>query len=149
MCRVSYRRDRAAKELGIYLKRELTAAYSPSAMIIGLRLRRLREAKGFSQGDIEKRTGLLRAHTSRVENGVTIPSVETLEEYARVLEIPLYRLFYEGDTPPESPKLATALQSPTNRNEPREFRAFAKAIRQLCDRDKRLLLAMAVQMARK
>lgn len=124
-------------------------AYNPSAMIIGLRLRQLRESKGLSQGDIERRTGLLRCYTSRVEHGATVPSVETLQKYAYAIEVPLYRFFYDGDAPPEAPKLPAALQAPTNDKEPREFRAFAKAIRQLCDRDRRLLLAMAVQMARK
>ena len=48
-------------------------------MIIGDRLRVLREQKRFSQGEIEKRTGLLRCYISRVENGHTVPAVETLE----------------------------------------------------------------------
>ena len=37
-------------------------------MIIGDRLRDLREQKKLSQGEIEKRTGLLRCYISRVEN---------------------------------------------------------------------------------
>jgi len=55
-------------------------------MIIGDRLRALREVKKFSQGDIEKRTGLLRCYISRVENGHTVPAIETLEKMARALE---------------------------------------------------------------
>jgi len=39
-------------------------------MIIGDRLRALREEKKLSQGDIEKRTGLLRCYISRVENAI-------------------------------------------------------------------------------
>lgn len=74
-------------------------------MIICDRLREMREAKRLSQGDIEKRTGLLRCYTSRVENGHTVPSIETLEKYARALEIPLYQLFYEGEEPPKLPNL--------------------------------------------
>jgi transcriptional regulator with XRE-family HTH domain len=74
-------------------------------MIIGDRLRELREEKNLSQGDIEKRTGLLRCYISRVENGHTVPAVVTLEKLARALEIPLYQLFYEGDEPPKLPKL--------------------------------------------
>jgi hypothetical protein len=42
-------------------------------MIIGERIRELREATNFSRGDIEKRTGLLRCDISRVENGQTVP----------------------------------------------------------------------------
>lgn len=47
-------------------------------MIIGDRLRELREQKNFSQGDIEEKTGLLRCYVSRVENNHTVPAVETL-----------------------------------------------------------------------
>ena len=69
-------------------------------MLMGDRLRELREAKKLSQGDIEKRTGLLGCHISRVENGHTVPAIETLEKLARGLEIPLYQLFYDGHEPP-------------------------------------------------
>jgi len=55
-------------------------------MIIGDRLREMREAKQLSQGDVEKRTGLLRCYISRVENGHTVPAIETLEKMARALE---------------------------------------------------------------
>lgn len=77
-------------------------------MMIGRRLRELRESKNLSQGDLEKRTGCLRCYTSRVENGHTVPSIETLEKYARALEIPMYRFFYKGDKPPDKPKLPLA-----------------------------------------
>ncbi|MGB7283991.1 MAG: helix-turn-helix transcriptional regulator [Candidatus Acidiferrum sp.] len=72
-------------------------------MVIGDRLRELREQKNFSQGEIEKRTGLLRCYVSRVENGHTVPAVETLEKFARALEVPLYQLMYDGDEPPKVP----------------------------------------------
>src|ERR1700731_1905138 len=71
-------------------------------MIIGERLRALREEKKFSQGHVEQRTGLLRCYISRVENGYTVPAVETLEKFARALEVPLYQLFYDGDESPKS-----------------------------------------------
>lgn len=74
-------------------------------MIIGDRLRELREEKQLSQGDVEKRTGLLRCYISRVENGHTVPAVETLEKLARAFEVPLYQLFYEGEEPPKLPNL--------------------------------------------
>jgi transcriptional regulator with XRE-family HTH domain len=72
-------------------------------MVIGDRLRALREDKNLSQGDIEERTGLLRCYISRVENGHTVPAVETLEKFARALEVPIYQLFYEGDQPTGAP----------------------------------------------
>jgi len=74
-------------------------------MIVGERLRALREEKNFSQGEIEKRTGLLRCYISRVENGHTVPSVETLEKFARALEVPMYQLLYDGEEPPKLPNL--------------------------------------------
>jgi transcriptional regulator with XRE-family HTH domain len=120
-------------------------------MLIGEHLRELREAKKLSQGDVEKRTGLLRCYTSRVENGHTVPSVETLEKYARALEIPLYRLFYEGDKPPRKPKLPlTETEEPmwgAEGNEQRELRRFAKALSRMDAQQRKLLLAMAVRMA--
>ena len=66
-------------------------------MIIGDRLRQLREAKKQSQGDIETKTGLLRCYVSRVENGHTVPTIETLEKFARALEVPMYQIFHDGN----------------------------------------------------
>ena len=76
-------------------------------MIIGERLRALREQKNFSQGEVEKRTGLLRCYISRVENGHTVPAIETLEKFARALEVPMYQLFYDGEEPPKLPNRLT------------------------------------------
>jgi len=74
-------------------------------MVIGNRLKELRESKQLSQGDIEKRSGLLRCYISRVENGHTVPSVETLEKMARSLEVPMYRLFHDGEVPASLSKM--------------------------------------------
>ncbi len=68
-------------------------------MDVGNRLRSVREEENLSQGDIEKRTGLLRCYISRVENGHTVPAIETLEKMARALELPLYQLMYDGEKP--------------------------------------------------
>lgn len=76
-------------------------------MLIGERIRALREAKGLTQGDIEERSGLLRCYTSRVENGHTVPSLETIEKIARALDIPLYQVFYDGEKPPQVEPLVT------------------------------------------
>jgi transcriptional regulator with XRE-family HTH domain len=72
-------------------------------MVIGDRLRAVREEKKFSQSDVEKRAGLLPGYIFRLENGLTVPAIETLERLALALECPLYQLFYEGEEPP--PKL--------------------------------------------
>ena len=67
-----------------------------SPMNIGETIRNYRLQKGMSQGDIEKRTGLLRCYLSRVENGHTIPSLETLSKIAGAMEVPLGQ-FFGGD----------------------------------------------------
>jgi transcriptional regulator with XRE-family HTH domain len=119
-------------------------------MLIGQRLKEIREAKNLSQGDIEKRIGLLRCYMSRVENGHTAPTIEMLEKYARALEVPLYELFYEGEEPPKKPKLpSTEKAEPlwgTSGKEWSELRSFAKALGRTDDRHRRLLLAMAQRM---
>jgi transcriptional regulator with XRE-family HTH domain len=64
-------------------------------MIIGERLKAIRESKNLSQGHIEKRTGLLRCYVSRCENGHTVPSIDTLNKWAGALEISMSELFAE------------------------------------------------------
>lgn len=120
-------------------------------MQVGQRLRELREAKNLSQGDMEQRTGLLRCYTSRVENGHTVPQVETLEKYARALGIPLYRFFYAAEELPEKPilpptKRAKRIWGASGKEWP-ELRRLSKALSRMNDRRRRLLLAMAQQMA--
>lgn len=83
-------------------------------MVIGDRLRELREQKKLSQGHIEKRTGLLRCYISRVENGHTVPAIQTLEKMARALEVPMYKLFYDGEQPAQAPKVFSTKSSDKN-----------------------------------
>jgi len=121
-------------------------------MIIGDRLRALREEKNLSQGDIEKRTGLLRCYISRVENGHTVPAIETLEKMARALEVPLYQLFYDGEGPPELPNLpkrktADEIAWGTSGKEARFLNMLRRALGQIDEGDRRLLLYMAQKMA--
>jgi transcriptional regulator with XRE-family HTH domain len=66
-------------------------------MVIGDKLKALRAPKRMSQGDVERRTGLLRCYITRVENGHTVPSVDTLERLAQALEVPMYKLFTDDD----------------------------------------------------
>ena|SRR5579864_6144822 len=120
-------------------------------MLIGQRLRELRESKNLSQGDIEKRTGLLRCYTSRVENGHTVPAIETLEKYARALEIPMYKLFYEGKEPSKHPAILSAERAKpmwgSKDSERYQLRKFIKAFSRMDDRSRKLILAMARGMA--
>src|ERR1700735_5690654 len=69
-------------------------------MVISERLKALREQKKMSQGDIEKRTGLLRCFISRVENGHTVPAIATLEKLTRAMGVPLCQIFCDGEKPP-------------------------------------------------
>src|SRR3989475_12105657 len=121
-------------------------------MIIGDRLRVLREEKKLSQGDVEKRTGLLRCYISRVENGHTVPAIETLEKLARALEVPLYQLFYEGEEPPKLPNLPKR-KSPDDiawGSSGKDARYLGKLRRLLArteEGDRKLLLYMAQKMA--
>lgn len=120
-------------------------------MEIGTRLRELREGKHLSQGDIEKRTGLLRCYTSRVENGYTVPSVATLEKYARALEVPLHMLFHDGVGRIEKPDFEAPTSSDVlwgaRGKERSELRLFAKALSKMNEPKRKLLFAIAQQMA--
>lgn len=121
-------------------------------MIIGDRLRSLREEKSLSQGDIEKRTGLLRCYISRVENGHTVPAIETLEKMARALEVPLYQLFYDGEEPPELPNLpkrktADEIAWGSTGKERRFLSMLLRLLGKIDEGDRRLLLYMAQKMA--
>ena len=123
-------------------------------MIIGDRLRAMREEKRLSQGDIEKRTGLLRCYISRVENGHTVPAIETLEKMARALEIPMYQLFYEGDEPPKLPSLLKRKSSDVNLwgSTGKDARFLNKLRRVLSKTDedgRKLVLFMVQKMARR
>jgi transcriptional regulator with XRE-family HTH domain len=122
-------------------------------MLINEKLKELRESKNLSQGDIEKRTGLLRCYTSRVENGHTIPSIETLEKYARALEVPLYKLFHDGTSPAKAPNLPRTKNDDhlwgATKKEANELRSFAKALAKLDQSERKLLLHMATKMAGK
>jgi transcriptional regulator with XRE-family HTH domain len=117
-------------------------------MVIGDKLKTLRAQKHMSQGDLEKRTGLLRCYISRVENGHTVPSVDTLEKLARALEVPMYRLFTDEDRVQKPNISAESIQSRrVNPKRERELRAFAKCLSRMEDRDRGLLIQMASKMA--
>jgi len=121
-------------------------------MIIGDRLRELREAKKLSQGAIEKRTGLVRPYISRVENNHTVPAIETLEKMARALEIPMYQLFYDGDEPPKLPNLPKYKSSDENvwGSSGKDARFLSKLRRLLGktnEQDRKIILLMAQKMA--
>ena len=123
-------------------------------MIIGERLRALREEKKFSQGDIEKKTGLLRCYVSRVENGHTVPAVETLEKFARALEVPMYQLFYDGEEPPKLPNLpkrksADDIVWGDSGRDARMLAKFCRLFSRMEEDNRALVLFMAQKMAKR
>ncbi len=116
-------------------------------MYIADRLRELREYKNLSQGDIEKRTGLLRCYISRVENGHTVPALETLEKFARALEVSLYQLFYEVEES-SATKPRFSVREKDWASQGKGLRIFAKlcgALSRMSEKDRQILLAVAAQ----
>ena len=121
-------------------------------MVICDRLRELRESKNLSQGDIEKRTGLLRCYISRVENGHTVPAIETLEKFARALEVPLYQLFYDGEKPPQLPNLLKRKASDeivwgSSGKNALYLHKLRKCLSKTAVRDRKILLSVAQRLA--
>jgi len=110
-------------------------------MKIGTILRAHRLQKGLSQGDIEKKTGLLRCYLSRVENGHTVPSLDTLSKIAQALDVPIAQFFADD---------ALAHQMNTQQLSDEELR-FLTQIRRysvsLNESDRKLLLAMVKKFA--
>jgi transcriptional regulator with XRE-family HTH domain len=123
-------------------------------MIIGDRLRELREEKKLSQGDIEKRTGLVRPYISRVENNHSVPNIETLEKMARALEVPMYQLFYDGEEPPKLPSLPKLKSSDdiawgSSGKDARYLKKLRRLLGKAAENDRKLLLHMTQKMVRR
>jgi transcriptional regulator with XRE-family HTH domain len=108
---------------------------------IGSTIRAYRLQKGMSQGDIEKRTGLLRCYLSRVENGHTVPSLETLQKIAYALDLQLAQFFSDE---------AVSREMSTLRLSEEEIRFLTQIQRyasRLSENDRKLLLAMVRKFA--
>jgi len=117
-------------------------------MNIGETIRNFRLQKSMSQGDIEKRTGLLRCYLSRVENGHTIPSLDTLAKIANAMELPLAQFFADANAPhagngapakPAAPQLSE--------DEVRFLAQIRKYSPSLNESDRKLVIAMVKKMA--
>jgi len=111
-------------------------------MNIGETIRNFRLQKGMSQGDIEKRTGLLRCYLSRVENGHTIPSLDTLAKIATAIEVPLAHFFAENGPTDTAKNLPTLSE-----DEVRFLSQIRRYSSGLNDSDRKLVLAMVKKMA--
>ena len=121
-------------------------------MIIGERLRSLREEKKLSQGDIEKRTGLVRPYISRVENNHSVPNIETLEKWARALEVPMYQLFYDREEPPKLPNLPKRKSSDeiawgSSGKDAQFLSKLRRLLGKASEKDRKIILLMAQNMA--
>ena len=118
---------------------------------IGQRIRELRKQKGLSQRGMEEASGLHASYVSRVEHGHTVPSLETLEKFAKALDVPLYRLFYSGEQPPPTPHLTprkTLEELATESESEARFLSRLKSLfRSLADSDRSVLLGLARRLA--
>jgi len=121
-------------------------------MMIGDRLRALREEKKLSQDDIQNRTGLFRSYVSRVENGHAIPAIETIEKFARALEVPMYQLFYDGEKPPQ---LSNPLQQKSPEDawgstgkDARFLNTLRRLLSKTSEENRKLLMHMTQKLAR-
>ncbi len=111
------------------------------AMNIGSTIRAYRLQKGMSQGDIEKRTGLLRCYLSRVENGHTVPSLETLQKIAYALDLQLAQFFSDEAVSREMSSLRLS------EDEIRFLTQIQRYASRLSENDRKLLLAMVRKFA--
>ena len=111
-------------------------------MNIGETIRNFRLQKGMSQGDIEKRTGLLRCYLSRVENGHTIPSLDTLAKIATAMEVPLAQFFNDSNGDNGNKNLPQLSEE-----EVRFLSQIRRYSSNLNDSDRKLVIAMVKKMA--
>ena len=112
-------------------------------MNIGETIRTFRLQKGMSQGDIEKRTGLLRCYLSRVENCHTIPSLDTLAKIATAMEVPLAGFFADHNADNGHTRPVPQLSD----DEVRFLTQIRRYSPSLNESDRKLVLAMVKKMA--
>lgn len=112
---------------------------------IGDVIRSYRTQRGLSQGDIERRTGLLRCYLSRVENGHTVPSLETLAKIAEAMDIGLADFFPTAETPRD--RETQRMLGDLSEEEIRFLAEIKRYSSGLTDGDKKLVLGMIRKMA--
>src|SRR5215469_15903027 len=119
-------------------------------MLIGQKLREIREAKDMSQVEIAEATGLVQPYVSRVENGHTIPGVETLEKWASALKVPLYQILYDGEEPPEPLKLSSNHDRELwgiSARDSHDLKRLRQFLAKMSEQQRELLLSLAGRMA--
>ncbi len=117
-------------------------------MVIGKHLRDLRVAKGLTQRHVEDRTGILCCYLSRIENGRTVPSVDTLEKLAAAYEIPLWKIFRDSRDRTKPLRLHSDRKAETPKDA-QFLTKLAERVPHMRQRDLHLLLHMAQRMALK
>src|SRR3984957_2220356 len=117
-------------------------------LMIAERLRLIRESKNLSQGDIEKRTGMMRSYTSRVENGHSVPGIGRLAKYAQALEVPLYQIFYDGEEASKKIKGVDLDGDKLSLSERREIESLGRRFAKLRERDKGLVRLLVAKLAK-
>jgi transcriptional regulator with XRE-family HTH domain len=117
-------------------------------MLIGDRLKKIRESRKMSQGDIERKSGLSREFVSKIENGHAMPVITTLEKMACAMEVPLYVLFYDGEkAPPPTAVTNDEVGWGSKGAEARALNKFREYLGRSSPRDRKLLLLLASRMA--
>ncbi len=111
-------------------------------MQVGKQIRAIREAKGLSQGDIEKSSGLLRSYISRVEGGYTAPSLATLEKFAKALGVETYQLLFSRQGRPVPARL------PAPGGPSKSLRRLIKYFERMDAPNRRLLLTLAAKLSK-
>ncbi|HLI30419.1 MAG TPA: helix-turn-helix transcriptional regulator [Terriglobia bacterium] len=126
---------------------------SATAARLGKRLCELRLERGLTQGDLEAKTGILKSHISRIENGHRTPSLETVRRLATALEVPLYALFYSLENPPSPSRTASGRALKPLFAKVDDRKDFLASLQQifprLTDSDRKLLLTEARKLARR
>lgn len=119
-------------------------------MLIGQRLREIREAKNMSQLEVSEATGLVQPYVSRVENGHTIPGVETLEKWATALRVPLYQILYDGEEPPK-PLMLSGNHSRdlwgNSGRDAQDLKRLRQFLAKMNEPERQMLLSLAGRMA--
>jgi transcriptional regulator with XRE-family HTH domain len=116
-------------------------------MLLGERLRAIREMKQLSQGHIEKRTGLLRAYVSRVENGHTMPTIETLQKWTQALGVSMAELFSENGKAPEPLDLPVVKTPRLDKAGQNALRRLTQSLAKMSPKDRILVVELANKLA--
>jgi len=117
-------------------------------MLIDEALREVRQGKNLSQGDIEQRTGLIRCYISRVENGHTIPSLQTLEKFAMAMDVPLWQIIRGTDGGPTPAPIVESQKHEMPSGVKNDVRRIQQIMVRISEKNRKLLVGVAKRMAR-